>query len=229
MRYKAKKSIELTANLSYCVGLLAADGCLQNDNRHIDLTSKDIQQLETFRSIVRPDVKISSKHSGMGLPYFRVQFSDVVFYDFLLMIGLHPRKSKTLKSLAIPDTLFPDFFRGCFDGDGCITAYYDKRWKNSYMYYTSIVSASLDFILWIQETVARLCQGITGHIRKSGLDLYQLAYAKKDSRLLFDFMYYHEAVPRLTRKYNRYLEIFTEDPYYDRAVSASGEMVNTSV
>ena len=33
-----------------------------------------------------------------------------------------PEKSLTLGPLAIPDEYFPDFFRGCIDGDGSIFA-----------------------------------------------------------------------------------------------------------
>ncbi|MBU2540255.1 hypothetical protein KJ786_03805 [Patescibacteria group bacterium] len=37
-------------NISYAVGLLATDGCLYNDGRHIDFTSKDIQLIKTFKA-----------------------------------------------------------------------------------------------------------------------------------------------------------------------------------
>ncbi len=36
------------ANLAYAVGLIAADGCLSKDGRHIILVSKDIEQLLDF-------------------------------------------------------------------------------------------------------------------------------------------------------------------------------------
>jgi len=61
-------------NLAYAVGLLATDGCLSKDGRHIDLTSKDIEQLENFMLCVGKKRKIGLKTSG---------FSDKYFFDFL--------------------------------------------------------------------------------------------------------------------------------------------------
>ena len=40
----------------------------------------------------------------------------------LVSLGLTPRKSLTLGALAVPDELFPDFFRGCIDGDSSASA-----------------------------------------------------------------------------------------------------------
>jgi len=32
-------------DLAYAIGLLTTDGCLANDGKHFDLTSKDMEQL----------------------------------------------------------------------------------------------------------------------------------------------------------------------------------------
>ncbi len=39
-----------TANLAYAVGLITTDGCLSKDGRHIDLTSKDLEQCELSKT-----------------------------------------------------------------------------------------------------------------------------------------------------------------------------------
>ncbi len=229
VRYKHKRIYEWSADLTYVVGLLTADGCLQKDKRHIDFTSKDQQLACLYKSLIRPEVTIgvkSSGGSGTDKKYFRVQFSDVALYDFLLGIGLEPNKSLVLKPLAIPKELFADFTRGYFDGDGCITASIDKRWQNSYMFYTSFACASPPFLRWLIANLAEHVPGITGHIRKSSR-AYTLTYAKADSRALFTFMYYAENVPRLERKYNRYLEIFARDPYPNRGNARVVKLVNT--
>ena len=74
--------------------------------------------------------------------YFVVQFKNVLFYEFFISTGLTPRKSKTLGALKIPEKLFWDFLRGAYDGDGSSYAYWDKRWRSSFMFYTCFVSAS---------------------------------------------------------------------------------------
>ena len=40
-------------------------------------------------------------------------------------IGLTPAKSLTLRPLAVPDSVFADFLRGCIDGDGSVVVYAD--------------------------------------------------------------------------------------------------------
>ena len=48
---KPKNTVDTSwsPNLSYAVGLLASDGCLLGDGRHIDLTSKDKEQILNFQ------------------------------------------------------------------------------------------------------------------------------------------------------------------------------------
>ena len=90
------------------------------------------------------------------------------------------------------------------------------------MFYTTFASASPVFLRWLQANIAKQLPELGDHIRKSGPAISILCYAKRDSKILFQFMYYGN-VPCLQRKYNRYLEIFALDPYATR-VRASGEI-----
>jgi hypothetical protein len=78
---------------------MASDGCLQRDGRHLDLTSVDRDQLLTFCKALGRDIYIGTKKSGSMTPAYRIQFSDVAFYDFLVDIGLTPAKSHTIGGL----------------------------------------------------------------------------------------------------------------------------------
>lgn len=99
-----------SANLAYAVGLITTDGYLSKDGRHIDLTSKDIEQIQTFRRILKLTNKIGLKSSGHSdRKYYRVQFGDVKFYRFLLKIGLTPAKSKIIGEVKVPKRFFADF------------------------------------------------------------------------------------------------------------------------
>lgn len=51
-------------NLAYAVGLIVTDGSLSRDGRHIELTSKDKEQVETFSKILNLKNKIGIKKSG---------------------------------------------------------------------------------------------------------------------------------------------------------------------
>ena len=189
--------------LAYAVGLIASDGSLSVSGRHIDLTSKDREQLLNFMGCIDKEVKVSMKTPRYGSEGIaRIQFSDVVLYNFFLSIGLTPRKSLTIGALDIPDELFFDFLRGSFDGDGCFYSYFDPRWKNSFMFYLNFVSAREKHMQWIQETVQRLC-GVGGHRVFSGRlghKMHSLRYAKKDTLKLLELMYPNTKVVSLSRK-----------------------------
>jgi len=188
-----------SANLAYCVGLITSDGCLQKDGRHIDLTSTGLEVLEKFCIGIGREIHIGQKRSSNGGLAYRVQFSDVALYDFLLEAGLTPAKSLTMRSLRIPSKFYPDFLRGLFDGDGTTYGYRDSRWPNSFMYYVAITSASRPFLEHIADMNRRHI-GTSGMSIKHGVRAYSLCYAKHDSAKIASYMYYSRDVLALERK-----------------------------
>lgn len=206
-----------SADLAYCVGLIATDGCLYNDGRHIDFTSADIQLIKLFKNLLRLSNRIGYKISGSsGRKCPHIQFGNVGFYKWLTHIGLTPRKSLTLGQLDIPKQYFMDFTRGCFDGDGTIYSYMDTRWANSHMFYISFVSASKIFVEWIQEQLGNII-GVCGHIAiskyKAKKTIYQLRFAKKESLVLIKEMFYNKQVPCLKRKRYKIINILKKHRY----------------
>lgn len=190
-----------STNLAYAIGLLTADGHLSKDSRHIDLTSKDLGQIKTFKKCLGLDTKIGTKFSGAGIRCYRVQFGDVIFYRFLENIGLSPAKSKIISAVSIPEDFFADFLRGYFDGDGTSSSFYDPVFVSSYRFYVSFSSASPVFVHWLRNRI-NLSLGITGHITKqSGGEYFQLRYAKRESILFCSYIYYKKELPCLRRKY----------------------------
>ena len=194
--------IKWSPQFAYAIGLFTADGCVQKDGRHIDFTSVDKVQVETFIKCLGMRAKISKKYSGIGNLAYRVQPSDVLFYNFLLSIGLRPAKSKTITHVDVPDKYFRDFLRGLFDGDGSSFAYYDPIFKNSFRFYISFASASAVFMIWLQKRVRDLLPTVTGYISRTYNSTYlQLKFSKQDAQRVAEFMYWNPGVPRLERKY----------------------------
>lgn len=190
-----------SGKIAYAVGLMATDGNLSSDGRHLELTSKDDEQLRNFMKCIDKTVLITKKRSGFTKKEVsRIQFSDSMLYAFLISIGLTPRKTKTIGELQIPDTFFFDFLRGHHDGDGSFYSYYDPRWKSSFMFYLAFVSASEHHIKWLQKKIGQLCS-IKGHVtsNKEGT-LFQLKYAKSETLVLLGRMYATETVMHLKRK-----------------------------
>jgi hypothetical protein len=199
---KPKKlfSEKWSPGLAYAIGLLASDGCLSRTFYAIDVTSKDKEQLENFSKCLGRTFTIGKKNSGALNQSYRIQFKNVLFYNFLLSVGLTPAKSKTIGPLKIPPEYFFDFLRGSFDGDGSTYSYFDPRWKSSFMFYTTFVSASRAHILWLQKEVSKRL-GAQGHITKDKRSsLYQLKYAKSDSMKLFRRFYPTKNTICLSRK-----------------------------
>lgn len=198
---KGKVKIKWSADFAYAIGLLASDGCVQSDGRHIDLTSKDEEQLKNFLKALKIDVAITKKDGSFGKKYLRVQFGDILFCRFLSNIGLTPAKSKTIGALKIPPEYFFDFLRGSFDGDGCFYSYWDPRWKSSHMFYLTFSSASLAHIEWLRGEMNKQA-GVQGHISKarSESSIYNLRYAKAESLVIIKKMYYNPHILSLTRK-----------------------------
>ena len=186
---------------AYAVGLLTADGCLSKDGRHIDFTSKDREQVAAFRRCLKLKAKIGTKRSGAGLSYFRIQFSDVLFYLFLESIGLSSAKSKTISHVRVPDEYFADFLRGYFDGDGTVYSFYDSVFPRSYRFYISFLSASPRFIYWLGKKMQDRVH-VKGHLSSyTGTNYLQLRFSKKEAIIVAEFMYYKKSLPFLKRKY----------------------------
>ncbi|MEZ4156920.1 MAG: hypothetical protein R3B52_03085, partial [Candidatus Paceibacterota bacterium] len=131
--------------------------------------------------------------------YFVVQFGDVVFYRFLMSIGLTPNKSKTLAKVDIPDKFFIDFLRGCIDGDGSITIHKHPQSKNDQLR-LRLSSASQKFLEWTKERVSSLYKISGGWIDK-GPSVHQLCYGKADSVKILNLLYYPKVEYYLERKF----------------------------
>lgn len=200
---KPKNEINLTwrSELAYAVGLLVTDGNVSKDGRHIIFVSKDIEQINNFNMCLGVKPKLGKTISGYdGESSHRVQLGNVIFYNFLLSIGIMPAKSKIIGEIILPDEYFWDYLRGCFDGDGCFYSYWDKRWRSSHMFYLEFVSASKKHIIWLQAKIKKQLN-ISGHITNGGSStMYQLKYAKKDSLEIIKKMYYNPKVVCLSRK-----------------------------
>lgn len=208
--------------LAYAIGLLTADGCLINNGRHIDFTSKDRDQVQTFKRCLGLKVKVGTKKSGIGKDYYRVQFGDVLFYQFLMSIGLTSAKSKTLAAVLIPNKYFSDFLRGYFDGDGTSYSFYDSLFPESYRFYLAFTSASPKFIDWLREMLRKTVQ-VKGHIALySDRGYLQLKYAKHEAIAVCQYMYQGKQKLFLKRKY---LKI--QDSMRIINERRGGEMANT--
>jgi len=193
-------TIRWSSNLAYAIGLLVTDGNLSPDGRHFTFVSKDIGLIKTFKRCLALSNRITPKTSGYSNKmYYKLQFGNVKLYNWLLNIGLMPNKTRIISKVEIPDEYFADFLRGHLDGDGSIRVYQDPIYPNSQRLYTRFVSASSQHILWLQKRVLSLL-GIKGHRCQYAKSIFALSFAKNDSKILLNAIYYNNFVPCLKRK-----------------------------
>jgi hypothetical protein len=195
------KPIKWNPKVAYAVGLLTTDGNLSSDGRHLALVSKDIPLLRIFKKCLGLKNKIGSRKSGYTgkKNCHHVQFGNVIFYKWLLNIGLMPNKTWLLRSLKVPSKYFFDFLRGHLDGDGCIRKFMDPVYPNSQRIYVNFNSASLYHIEWLRKKIESLAS-IKGFIMKNNT-ISCLTYAKKESLILLSYLYPNREIPFLKRKY----------------------------
>lgn len=209
---KPKGRVDTTwrPELAYVVGLIAADGSLSKNGRHIDFTSADMENIINFQTCLGLlDIKVGTKNSAYNndTQYYRIQFGDVLFYRWLESIGLSANKSLTVGRLQVPSEYFFDFLRGEWDGDGTIYCSKDARWRASYIVSLGFASGSRAFLAWLQAEINERLN-TTGHILQNERVL-QLRYARRDSRKVFDAMFYESDLPHLPRKLAKAQKIFT--------------------
>ncbi len=216
---KHHRQLTWSPEVAYAVGIIATDGNLSPDGRHLAITSADQDLLETVRQCLGLKVAITLVAGTFtNATYYRIQWSHRKFYDWLLSIGLMPNKSLKLGRLAIPDAYMPDFLRGCIGGDGSIITYTDKynSFKSiNYIYkrlFVALVSGSRPFLDWLHQWLGEKLAVRGGVFRRTkGKSTYwMLKYMKKDSIRLISWMYYSPQLPCLARKRDTALRFLGE-------------------
>ena len=210
MKRKCNIDTKWSPTLAYVLGIIATDGNLSPDKRHINVTSKDKTIVEQIKKALKIKNKIGRKaREKFGdKKYYVLQFGDVNFYEFLLSIGITPAKSKTISTIKIPKKLFYDFFRGCIDGDGNISISYHPESKIPQLK-LRLCSASNSFLIWILEFIRKNTKINGGWIYTDKKQIHTLNFGKKDSIKIFELIYYEGVEFFLKRKYDVALGICT--------------------
>ncbi|MDO8489255.1 MAG: LAGLIDADG family homing endonuclease [Candidatus Omnitrophota bacterium] len=180
------------ANLWYLVGLIASDGNLSKDGRHIDITAKEKDFLQRIKGNLGLVNKVCAKNKGTPAQAYRIQIANKGFYEFLLSIGLTQDKSLTIGKLKVPNEYFIDFVRGVIDGDGCIRKWIHSSNKKE-QWSLRIYSGSGKFIKWLKES-AELLLRVQGKIYREVDALWTLKFGKMATREIVRRCYYQDCL-----------------------------------
>ena len=202
---KMMKKVDTTwsPTLTYIIGVIATDGNLSPDGRHVNITSKDEALLLDIRNALGLTCQIGKKSRAalQEKKYSVLQIGDKNFYNFLLSIGLTTNKSKTIDKLKICYKFFGDFLRGCIDGDGTITSCSHPESKHKQLR-IRLYSASLPFLNWIQTEIKKRLNISGGWIHtRANRSMSALSFGKADSIKILHFIYNNEESIYLDRKW----------------------------
>ena len=195
-------------DMAYVFGLWFADGNLCNHTFSVTLHNNDSNLICEIAKKMESTHKIQKKKNNATTLAI---WSKQIEQD-LIAIGGRPKKSRTMGLPPVPSQFFPDFVRGFFDGDGCIS--FDGR-----TYRMLFCCASRFFIEELLTQLRlkipglggsiRACQQQIGHINGKPVvptgPMYEIRFAKYDSLLLGEYIYKTSSTLRMDRKYQKYL------------------------
>jgi hypothetical protein len=181
-------------DLWYLVGLIATDGCISSDGRHVSITSADRSHLEAIRrTLMLANTIGRKKRSGFGTGMgYRLQLGSAAFVRALVTRGLTPRKSLTIGPLKVPDDGLVDFLRGVIDGDGSLCTWIHsgngiRQWA------LRIFTASPPFAFWLRSRIEHHFQ-IKGsiQIRREGRThpIFVVKFGKLAMKVVLRACYY---------------------------------------
>jgi len=111
---------------AYLLGVIAGDGSISTKQIEIVAANKDIETILLFQQYVAPGAKIY-KPKNSNCSRIKIQSKNIVS-DLCRHLKINTgKKSDKIIVPDILDTLFPHFFRGLIDTDGCIDNPYKAK------------------------------------------------------------------------------------------------------
>lgn len=205
--------------MAYILGLWFTDGWMTKHRFCIIQHKKD-------KYILSDILKAMSSNYGL---YFNknhnccsMEISSKIILKDISLMGGTPRKSLTVRFPVVPKEYLPDFVRGLWDGDGCITY---TKFRNCWV--SNFVSGSGEFIKSFLAKLQEEIPGLNGSIHERSPDgvrkhtMYTIVFSRNDTVRLRDYMYGRaKSKLMLLRKFKRFsktgkiMKIGREKRYY---------------
>jgi intein-encoded DNA endonuclease-like protein len=199
--YSLKFFDEVNGESAYFIGLLFADGSINNKGKiTLNLSKKDIEIIEIFKEKLKTNKPIFSVKKTNSLSF---SFQNKIISRQLNNFGLVPNKSLILKfSDKIPNEYLKDYIRGYFDGDGCVSITKNKHTSSLRVHFVG----TYEMLEGIQNVLINELNITKTKINQltKGKNTFQFEIRRKDDIILFrDFIYYDNCIC-LTRKKEKF-------------------------
>lgn len=190
-----------TANMYYILGFWFADGYMDDVRNKFSITQhkSDKYLLEKMLKDMNSNHPLNV-HNKNNLS-FCLSSSEII--KDVKKYGGETKKSFTIRFPSKIDKKYlPDFIRGYFDGDGCISYQ-----KNEKCFVSSMVSASKYFIHDLLDILTKEIKDFNGSIGFYN-NVYVLSMGVNDTRRLRDYIYQKIDVNSLylKRKYEKFVK-----------------------
>jgi len=186
-----------SGDMSYILGFWFADGWIYKNRLGIIQHKKDKYILEQILEIMQSNYNLQGNRASNCCSM--VIYSAEIVSDIQKLGGKY-RKSLDVEFPHVPKKYLPDFIRGLWDGDGCIT--YNKLKK---CYVSNYTCGSKKFINSMFFLLRNEIENLAGVIYKIRSTTYKMIFGKNDTIRLRDYMYKKgKSNLKLIRKFNKF-------------------------
>ena len=198
----------VSPEVAYILGYLWADGSIRNRAKSVRLkiNEEDYQNIKPTLLFIG---KWSESQIKPKLPFhsakIEARFNNKVIYDFLVKNVYYQKSvaSPTEILSRIPSHLHSHFFRGFFDGDGCIQRYtvsitgsYNQNWTDVCRL-LKILGTNFKIVKQINKKRKSRCSRIEMYGKENILKFLAYIYRSRDEDKI-----------GLDRKFEKYIEYF---------------------
>jgi hypothetical protein len=193
-----------TQESCYWAGFLAADGCIDiNNTVRIELGGKDKEHVQKFKDFCGSEHTISHNQTKNS---YKVGFcSPAITSDLYYKYAVTINKTHELILPLLPQLEdYKHYLRGFYDGDGCITEFFNNRPTATYRVF--LTSGTLAFLEELLELLKHNNITTGGSIQKKAANCWHIQLGVKDSAAFLNWIY-TDATVYLPRKYDKYINL----------------------
>ena len=186
-----------TPEKAYWLGFIYADGCLTKNSVRIGLAIKDECHLMLFLKCLDSDIPLYYYKSNFDSSVCLLQIGRKKIVNQLKKIGILERKTFSQQPILNNHKYELDFWRGAFDGDGCICYHLSKDKERIYpeLSLTGNIQTVKAFDAFVFPLI-----GKHGRIEPHG-NVFKIRWGRKKDAFLLSKLLYENSKINLNRKY----------------------------